>query len=74
MRVATKTLLSEIISLFAVQFTRSGNCDFKFPLLLWQFWEILCAEHGIDEEGQYNGRWNSQLEKINVYFAEGAGR
>ncbi|XP_073234295.1 tubulin beta-4 chain-like isoform X2 [Porites lutea] len=39
----------------------------------YKFWEILCAEHGIDEEGCYNGSCNSQLEKINVYFAEGAG-
>ncbi|KAK2560804.1 Tubulin beta-2A chain [Acropora cervicornis] len=40
----------------------------------YKFWEILCAEHGIDEEGSYNGKSNAQLEKIDVYFSEGAGK
>ena len=44
----------------------------KCPLLS-QLWEIICSEHGIDEEGRYIGNCNSQLEKIDVYFAEGAG-
>ncbi|KAK3698603.1 hypothetical protein QZH41_014582 [Actinostola sp. cb2023] len=38
----------------------------------YKFWELICEEHGIDEQGKYRGNYNKQLEKIDVYFSEGA--
>jgi len=38
-----------------------------------KFWEVVCAEHGIDDKGNYDGDKDSQLERINVYFNEATG-
>ena len=38
-----------------------------------KFWEIICDEHGLDEEGLYKGDSDLQLERISVYFDEGSG-
>ncbi|KAK9124377.1 hypothetical protein Sjap_013979 [Stephania japonica] len=35
-----------------------------------KFWEVVCAEHGIDPTGKYNGDSDLQLERINVYYNE----
>eukprot|EP00555_Chaetoceros_dichaeta_P007458 CAMPEP_0198275772 /NCGR_PEP_ID=MMETSP1447-20131203/64951_1 /TAXON_ID=420782 /ORGANISM="Chaetoceros dichaeta, Strain CCMP1751" /LENGTH=454 /DNA_ID=CAMNT_0043970669 /DNA_START=116 /DNA_END=1479 /DNA_ORIENTATION=+ len=38
-----------------------------------KFWENMAAEHGISENGAYEGDNRLQLERINVYFNEGMG-
>jgi len=38
-----------------------------------KFWEVICAEHGIETEGAYEGEEDCQLERINVYYNEGTG-
>jgi hypothetical protein len=35
-----------------------------------KFWEVVCAEHGIDPTGKYHGDSELQLERINVYYNE----
>ncbi len=40
---------------------------------LFQFWEIISDEHGIDGTGSYNGTSELQLERINVYYNEASG-
>ncbi|PWA92509.1 Tubulin beta-8 chain -like protein [Artemisia annua] len=35
-----------------------------------KFWEVVCAEHGIDPTGRYQGDTDLQLERINVYYNE----
>ncbi|KAK3206398.1 hypothetical protein Dsin_020444 [Dipteronia sinensis] len=35
-----------------------------------KFWEVVCAEHGIDSTGRYDGDTDLQLERINVYYNE----
>nr|AGV54374.1 tubulin beta-2 chain-like protein [Phaseolus vulgaris] len=35
-----------------------------------KFWEVVCAEHGIDPTGRYDGDSELQLERINVYYNE----
>ncbi|KAK7848503.1 tubulin beta-3 chain [Quercus suber] len=35
-----------------------------------KFWEVVCAEHGIDPTGKYQGDSDLQLERINVYYNE----
>ncbi|KAF9675420.1 hypothetical protein SADUNF_Sadunf09G0030500 [Salix dunnii] len=35
-----------------------------------KFWEVVCAEHGIDSTGRYQGDSPLQLERINVYYNE----
>ncbi|THG02925.1 hypothetical protein TEA_013825 [Camellia sinensis var. sinensis] len=35
-----------------------------------KFWEVVCAEHGIDPTGQYLGDSDLQLERVNVYYNE----
>ncbi len=47
-------------------------CDIFF-YLLFQFWEIISDEHGIDPTGTYNGDSDLQLERINVYYNEASG-
>lgn len=40
-----------------------------------KFWEVVCAEHGVDTTGKYHGDSDLQLERINVYYNEaGCGR
>ncbi|OEU22924.1 putative beta tubulin [Fragilariopsis cylindrus CCMP1102] len=36
-----------------------------------KFWEVMAAEHGIDQTGSYVGDSELQLQRINVYFNEG---
>lgn len=36
-----------------------------------KFWEIICEEHGINKNGEYEGESDLQLERIDVYFKEG---
>ncbi|KAF2320398.1 hypothetical protein GH714_027394 [Hevea brasiliensis] len=35
-----------------------------------KFWEVVCAEHGIDSTGRYQGDNDLQLERVNVYYNE----
>ncbi|KAH0849342.1 hypothetical protein HID58_090357 [Brassica napus] len=35
-----------------------------------KFWEVVCAEHGIDQTGRYQGDSDLQLERVNVYYNE----
>ena len=35
-----------------------------------KFWEVVCAEHGIDSTGSYRGDNELQLERVNVYYNE----
>ncbi|KAK4355448.1 hypothetical protein RND71_024419 [Anisodus tanguticus] len=35
-----------------------------------KFWEVICAEHGIDSTGRYQGDSDLQLERLNVYYNE----
>ena len=52
---------------------------FKIPRLvhsftiLFQFWEVISDEHGIDPTGTYHGDSDLQLERINVYYNEATG-
>ena len=39
-----------------------------------QFWEVISEEHGIDASGQYFGKHDLQLDKINVYYNEATGK
>ncbi|GER34716.1 tubulin beta chain, partial [Striga asiatica] len=38
-----------------------------------KFWEVVCAEHGIDATGRYHGDSELQLERVNVYYNEASG-
>lgn len=38
-----------------------------------KFWEVVCAEHGIDASGSYSGTSRVQLERVNVYYNEASG-
>ena len=38
-----------------------------------KFWELISQEHGISENGTYNGDNDVQLERIGVYFNEANG-
>ena len=40
---------------------------------LFQFWEVISDEHGIDPTGTYHGDSDLQLERINVYYNEATG-
>ncbi|XP_059665827.1 tubulin beta-8 chain-like isoform X2 [Cornus florida] len=35
-----------------------------------KFWEVVCADHGIDSTGRYQGDTDLQLERVNVYYNE----
>lgn len=39
----------------------------------FQFWQVICDEHGIDQSGKYIGESDLQLQRINVYFTEAQG-
>jgi len=41
---------------------------------LFQFWEVISDEHGIDPTGTYHGDSDLQLERINVYYNEATGK
>lgn len=40
---------------------------------IFQFWEVISDEHGIDPTGTYHGDSDLQLERINVYYNEATG-
>ena len=40
---------------------------------LFQFWEVISDEHGVDPTGTYHGDSDLQLERINVYYNEATG-
>ena len=40
---------------------------------VFQFWEVISDEHGIDPTGTYHGDSDLQLERINVYYTEATG-
>ena len=42
-------------------------------MILFQFWEVISDEHGIDPTGTYHGDSDLQLERINVYYNEATG-
>ena len=42
-------------------------------LNIFQFWEVISDEHGIDPTGTYHGDSDLQLERINVYYNEATG-
>lgn len=44
----------------------------RLSLFPFQFWEVISDEHGIDPTGHYHGDSDLQLERVNVYFNEGA--
>lgn len=43
-------------------------------MFLFQFWEVISDEHGIDPTGTYHGDSDLQLERINVYYNEATGK
>lgn len=38
-----------------------------------KFWEVISGEHGLDNNGEYKGDSDLQLERINVYYNEATG-
>ncbi|XP_010520666.1 PREDICTED: tubulin beta-2 chain-like [Tarenaya hassleriana] len=46
---------------------QGGQCGNQVSAKLW---EVVCAEHGIDPTGRYQGDSDLQLERINVYYNE----
>ncbi|KAE8727692.1 Tubulin beta-1 chain [Hibiscus syriacus] len=49
---------------------QGGQCDNQIGA---KFWEVVCAEHAIDQTGRYNGDSDLQLDRINVYYNEASG-
>jgi len=45
----------------------------RLNIFLFQFWEVISDEHGIDPTGTYHGDSDLQLERINVYYNEATG-
>ena len=45
----------------------------RLSVTLFQFWEVISDEHGIDPTGSYQGDSDLQLERINVYYNEATG-
>ena len=42
-------------------------------IFIFQFWEIISDEHGIEPTGDYNGTSELQLERIEVYYNQASG-
>jgi hypothetical protein len=73
-----------LIFLCLVQVGQCGNqigakvslsrLDRRIYFLAIQFWEVISDEHGIDPTGTYHGDSDLQLERINVYYNEAAGK
>ena len=40
---------------------------------MFQFWEIISDEHGINGTGNYEGTTDLQLERIEVYYNQASG-
>ena len=45
----------------------------NYPVISFQFWEVISDEHGIDPTGSYHGDSDLQLDRINVYYNEASG-
>ena len=58
--------------LFEISFLKLLN-TFTDRSFIFQFWEVISDEHGIDPTGTYHGDSDLQLERINVYFNEATG-
>lgn len=41
--------------------------------VVFQFWEVISEEHGVDPTGSYHGDSQIQLDKIDVYYNEATG-
>ena len=41
---------------------------------IFQFWEVISEEHGVDPTGSYSGDSQTQLDKIDVYYNEATGK
>lgn len=52
---------------------RSAVYYLLYIFFIFQFWEIISDEHGIQPTGQYQGDSDLQLERINVYYNEASG-
>ncbi|XP_039554404.1 tubulin beta chain-like [Passer montanus] len=50
---------------------QAGQCGNQIGA---KFWEVISDEHGIDPTGSYHGDSELQLERINVYYNEAAGK
>ncbi|CAF1516939.1 unnamed protein product, partial [Rotaria sordida] len=50
---------------------QAGQCGNQIGA---KFWEVISDEHGIDPTGTYHGDSDLQLERINVYYNEAAGK
>lgn len=50
-----------------------GSKHSHFAIFVFQFWEVISDEHGIDPTGTYHGDSDLQLERINVYYNEATG-
>ena len=47
--------------------------DLAILSYIFQFWEVISDEHGVDPTGTYHGDSDLQLERINVYYNEATG-
>lgn len=47
--------------------------QFYLFIIIFQFWEVISDEHGIDPNGMYHGDNDLQMERINVYYTEANG-
>ena len=50
-----------------------AKCIYINVSSVFQFWEVISDEHGIDPTGTYHGDSDLQLERINVYYNEATG-
>lgn len=41
---------------------------------IFQFWEVISEEHGVDPTGSYSGDSQTQLDKIEVYYNDATGK
>jgi len=57
-------MVREIVSIAA------GQCGNQTGA---KFWEVICGEHGINKDGDYEGEDDCQLERSCVYFNEASG-
>jgi len=53
-----------------IETNQTFNWYFFLLFYVWQFWEIISDEHGIDPNGYYHGETNLQRERIDVYYNE----
>jgi len=49
---------------------QAGQCGNQIGA---KFWEVISDEHGIDNSGNYKGKDDLQLDRINVYYNEAQG-